>query len=65
MAWWALAGAALGAAASLYGSKTSAKASLRESRENRAFQERMSNTAHQREVLDYRRDFHDFLSKKP
>ena len=55
MAWWALAGAALGAAASLYGSKTSAKTSLKESRENRAFQERMSNTAHQREVRDYRR----------
>ena len=55
MAWWYLAGAALGAAASLSGSKTSARASLRESRENRAFQERMSNTAHQREVLDYRR----------
>ena len=55
MSWFALAGAALGAAASLAGSKSSAKASLRESRENRAFQERMSNTAHQREVIDYKR----------
>ena len=55
MAFWYAAGAVLGAAASLYGSKSSAKASLRESRENRAFQERMSNTAHQREVIDYKR----------
>ena len=55
MSFWYAAGAVLGAAASLYGSKTSAKTSLLESRENRAFQERMSNTAHQREVRDYRR----------
>lgn len=55
MSWWALAGAAVGAAASLYGSKTSAKASLAAARENRAFQERLSRTAHQREVLDLKK----------
>ena len=38
--WQYIAGAAIGAAASLYGSKTSAKTSLLESRENRAFQEK-------------------------
>ena len=53
--WGAIAGAAIGAVAGYAGSKHTAKMSLKESRENRAFQERMSNTAHQREVRDYRR----------
>ena len=53
--WGAIAGATIGAIAGYAGSKHTAKMSLKESRENRAFQERMSNTAHQREVRDYRR----------
>lgn len=53
--WLGLAGSALGALGGFFGSKKSADTSLQESRENRAFQERMSNTAHQREVLDYKR----------
>ena len=52
--WLGLAGSALGALGGFFGSKKSADTSLQESRENRAFQERMSNTAHQREVRDYK-----------
>ena len=52
--WLGLAGSALGALSGFFGSKKSADTSLQESRENRKFQERMSNTAHQREVRDYK-----------
>ena len=54
MSVWALGSTIIGAGAAYAGTKYSAKMSLRESRENRSFQERMSNTAHQREVRDYR-----------
>jgi len=44
--------AIIGAGASLLGSKSSAKASKQASREQMAFQERMSNTAYQRATKD-------------
>lgn len=49
-----LGGAALSSAASLIGSGITASASSRASRRQLEFEERMSNTAHQREVKDLR-----------
>lgn len=48
----ALAGAAIGAVGSFFSGKSANKASKQAARENRAWQEYMSNTAHQREVAD-------------
>lgn len=48
--WGAVVGGALSLAGGLFGNKSSAK----EAQKNRDFQERMSNTAHQREVYDLR-----------
>ncbi len=45
-------GAIIGGAASLIGGASAQSAARAESRRNRRFQERMSNTAHQRETVD-------------
>ncbi|NTU74443.1 hypothetical protein HGB07_10035 [Candidatus Roizmanbacteria bacterium] len=50
-----LAGAGIGAASSLLGGVMANSASAREAQKNRDFQERMSSTAHQREVTDLRK----------
>lgn len=47
--------AVIGAGAQVVGGLLSGSFSARQARENRAFQERMSNTAHQREVRDLRK----------
>lgn len=52
--WGALAGAVIGGAASLLGGSSANSSNLRIARENRAWQERMANTAHQREIKDLR-----------
>lgn len=47
-------GGALGAAGSFFSGKSANKAAKKAARENRAWQEYMSNTSHQREVADLR-----------
>ena len=54
MAWWALAGAALAAGASIIGGKEKNKANQARAREQMDFQERMSSTAYQRGMTDMR-----------
>lgn len=51
--WGEIIGGTIGAAASLIGSQDSKNTSIKSSREQNAFTERMSNTAHQREAKDY------------
>jgi len=48
------AGGIIGGAMGLFGSKESAKKSQKEAARNRAFQQQMSDTAHQREMVDLR-----------
>lgn len=55
MVWIPIAAAAVSAAGSYFGAKSQQDASQEMAREQMAFQERMSNTAHQREVDDLRR----------
>lgn len=52
--WPALAGAAIGAVGSLFGGERANVASAKLAREQMAFQERMSGSAHQRQVADMR-----------
>lgn len=47
--------AAIGGAAGYFGQKSANKANLKIAREQMAFQERMSNTAHQRQMADMRK----------
>lgn len=54
MVWGAIAGAAISGAASLLGGNKANKANQAASREQMAFQERMSNTAYQRTMADMR-----------
>jgi len=54
MVWGAIAAAGISAASSLIGSNKQNKAAAQMSREEREWEERMSNTAHQREVADLR-----------
>lgn len=54
MAWGAIAGAALGGALSAWGQNSANKANAAMAREQMDWEERMSNTAHQREVTDLR-----------
>ncbi|AXH73797.1 MAG: DNA pilot protein [Microviridae sp.] len=54
MAWIPLAAAAVSAAGSMIGGSQANKASAKEARRQRDWEERMSNTAHQREVSDLR-----------
>lgn len=52
--WGAIAGAVVGGLMAAKGQKDANETSARQAAENREFQERMSNTAHQREVADLR-----------
>lgn len=54
MAWGALAGAAVSGLAGMSSASSANKANTKMAREQMAFQERMSSTAHQREVADLR-----------
>lgn len=53
-AWGTIGGALIGGAAGLLGGKASNKAAAKAAQRQMDFQERMSNTAHQREVIDLR-----------
>jgi hypothetical protein len=52
--WWQVISSLASSAASAYGANKSAKQSSANSREQRAWQETMSTSAHQREVKDLR-----------
>lgn len=54
MNWASLAGSAIGAGASIYGQEMANAQNMEVARQQMAFQERMSSTAHQREVADLR-----------
>lgn len=54
MAWGAIAAAGISAASSLIGGNKANKAAKQMAREEREWEERMSNTSHQREVADLR-----------
>lgn len=54
MSWGAAIGGVAGAVAGLFGAKSANRANRRAAREQMQFQERMSSTAHQREVEDLR-----------
>ncbi len=55
MPWAGIAAAALGAGASILGQSSANKANRKEAQRNRDFQERMSSTAHQREIVDLKK----------
>lgn len=54
MVWGAIASAAIGGAASYMSAQQATNSNLKEAKRLRAWQEQMSNTAHQREVMDLR-----------